>query len=910
MRQPLGELLVSAGGLTPEQVQLAEQRQKELGGRLDTSVLELGLLSEDVLAPLLARSADLPLAAEEMVTAPDAGLAEILPRALAEKHIIAPVAIERRQLALLVCPPIDLTVLDDLGFLLSRSIRAYVAPELRVRQRQAQVYRQPMPDRFELLLRTHRTLPAVPVVPAGVGVSPEVASTPTPIATAASTPTVAPTPTAASAPTAVPTPTPTLTAAQAATPTPTLTAAQAPASDGASPPAFTATAPPAPAAIPLPEEAAAVSNLPPPSTLADHVPPAAVRAALVAAAGRASPLDALELVRAATTRDGILSAVLAYVRSAFQFVALYARRGGSMIVFEASGDGLQGADLEAASLTLDRASVLRTVAEARAPYVGPVPAGDPLERALGEMGRARLRAVLLYPVVIRDRTVLVVYGDGGGEALAPRQLSDVALVLSQVGAALERVILLAKRRAQTAEPPPLVPTSTPPPPVLIKKKSATLRWGAAQGQEAPAQAASSAPAASVEAAAPIEIAGEAPTEPLPAAEPPVAIAAAEELPSAAEPAPPTAAEPPLLDGHGPPALPASPAATASELDRFADAARAELDPATLAPLAPLEPPLPEAPPAPPAPPPPARKSGLEFDLAIDWVDPEVPPEPSYADLVRTFLAGKADTRAAAERKLLTGGAAAAEALAARFPGPLYVFRLTFDELPEPRKLGPLIGLLGSMGEAALPALAAVADGAGEEKRFWATVLLAKMGHPACLPPLVRRVFDPAPDVAQAARRGLWSHRRQPEYARALEQIELEMGAPDPARASQAIRALGTLHHVPAVPRLIELTESRQAEVAQAAAQALRDITLQDFGHSERRWQVWWTQARGAPRTAWLVEALDHRDPELRLAAIAELAAAAGQDFGYKSDLPATQRAHAVSRWREWWQSESRGRAAL
>ncbi|MHB8419360.1 MAG: HEAT repeat domain-containing protein [Myxococcales bacterium] len=841
MRQPLGELLVAAGGLTPEQLQMAEARQKELGGRLDTAVLELGLLPEELLAPLLARAADLPQGTPDMITAPDAGLAEVLPRALAEKHAIAPISIERRQLALLVCPPIDLTVLDDLGFLLSRSIRAYVAPELRVRQRQSQVYRQPLPDRFELLLRTHRTLSAspapVPEAPPPIRATDKVASTPHP------------------------------------------------------------------SLSPEGERGISETLSPsggegrvrgPPPVPSDEPPPAPVRAALVAAAGRASPLDALELVRAATTRDGVLSAVLAYVRSAFQFVALYARRGQAMVVFEASGDGLQGADLEAATVSLDRPSVLRTVAEARAPYVGPVPAGDPLERALGEMGRGRLRAVLLYPVVIRDRTVLIVYGDGGGEALAPRQLSDVALVLSQVGTALERVIRLAKRRLQPAEEPRAPgpeaeaegrsvrwPVPLLPPPIRIKKKTATLRWGNLPPEPEAAPIPPAVPAA--------------PVAPAPAPEPPIQPVAVAPAPPPEVPAP-TPAPPP-----------------ASEIERFADAARAVVDAAT---HAPIEAPLP----GPGAPAEPARRpegrggalrANLEFDLAIDWVDPQVPPEPTYADLTRTFLAGKAETRAAAERKLLAGGAAAAEALAARFPGPLYVFRVSFDELPEPRKMGPLIGLLGSMGEAALPALAAVADGAGEEKRFWATVLLAKMGDPACLPPLVRRIFDPAPDVAQAARRGLWSHRRQPEYGRALEQIELELGSPDPARAAQSVRALGALRHVPAVPRLVELISSRQGEVAESAAKALREITLQDFGQSERRWQSWWAAAAGRPRTAWLIEALDHKDPELRLAAIDELAAAAGQDFGYKSDLPPQQRAHAVLRWRDWWQNESRaGRAAV
>jgi hypothetical protein len=302
---------------------------------------------------------------------------------------------------------------------------------------------------------------------------------------------------------------------------------------------------------------------------------------------------------------------------------------------------------------------------------------------------------------------------------------------------------------------------------------------------------------------------------------------------------------------------------------------------------------------------------LEIDLAPEWVDPDVSPQASFVDIVRTFLAGRAETRANAERELLSGGSAAAEALAQRFPGPLYVFRVSFDELPEPRKLGPLIGLLGSMGEVAVPSLAAVADGAGEERRFWATVLLAKMGHPACLPALVRRVFDPAPDVAQVARRGLWSHRRQPEYAHAIEQIELQLGSPDPTRVAQAARALGALRHALAVPRLIELRSSRQVEVAEAAAKALREITLQDFGPNERRWQAWWLEAKDRPRIAWLVEALEHKEADIRLAAIGELAGATGQDFGYESDQPAPQRALAVGRWKDWWQSEGRnGRVAL
>ncbi len=872
MRRALRDLLLGEGGLTPEQLGLAEERQRVLGGGLDTAILELGLLPEGRLVQLLAAFADLPAAPPELLEAPEAGLEALLPRLLAEKHGIAPVSVERRQLTVLARLPIDLGVLDEISFLLSRPLRPYLTTELRVARRQARVYGQPLPERFSTLLHDSKLIE---------GQQPPHGALEEPVA--------------------------------------------------ADPPVAPPSAEPTPEAEPAPQ--------------ADVIP---IDGALVAAAVRSSPTDALELLRASETRDAVLATLLAYCRSAFDFVAIYARRGPQMFVFEAAGDGLEGADFDAAGLSLERPSVLRTVVEARAPYVGPVPAGDPLETALGELGRSHLRAVLLYPVVIRDRAVLVVHGDSGGEALAPRQLSDIAVVLSQAGAALERAILAQKRRlagmrpgADGAVPSPgvLVSSGAPsqPPaaaPLPFKKRPITIRWGTgAPSPGAPDEAeVVSMPDVEVRIGAsdvepPAEVAPEEKVPARPATGDETAIGSSTEAAAVVETSPPES----VPTGGGEPAAPAAGAIEAaplpltrrreppaeatpirtdeppilplSALGEVVDQAVAQLDDRGLQPLQSVLP-RPVAVPV-------ARtlrpdgRDALEFDLAIDWVDPEASPQPSYADLVRTFLAGKAETRADAERRLLAGGAAAAEALAARFPGPLFVFRINFDELPEPRQLGPLIGLLGSMGEVALPPLAAVADSAGEEKRFWATVLLAKMGHPGCLPALVRRVFDPAPDVAQAARRGLWSHRRQPEYARSVEQVELELGSPDPARAAQAARALGALHHVPAIPRLIDLCGSRQPEVAEAAVKALREITLQDFGSSERRWSAWWAQAKERPRASWLVEALEHRDEDLRLAAIGELAAAAGQDFGYKSDLPSPQRAAATIRWKDWLSAEGK-----
>ncbi len=803
MRRDLADLLAERPDLPPERLELARQRQQALGGTLDTALLELGLIREEEAAELLALASDLPFATPDVWAAAGPELAPVLPQDLAEKHGLAPLRIERRQLTLVVQSPVDLRVLDEIGFLLSRSLRPLVATELRVRLLQQTVYGKPLDERLE------RLLAGKPIPGPGTELRKRTKTQPQ----------------------------------------------------------WTVAEPPVP--LPAPEEGGGPPK-PAPPRLRDGAP----ERTSAEPAERPDPAAAIERLRGARTRDQVVAEAIRFARGAFAFVAVYARRRQRLWVFERSGPGAEQVDAKAASLSLAEPSVLGTVVETRAPYVGPVPAGDPLERSLGELGRRRLRAVLLYPVVIRDRTVLVLYGDGAGEALAPRQISDVAWTLSQVGPALERLLTETKQRERelaSSGPTraPAAPSSAAapgdaerraaPPAIQLRRRPATLRWGlAADGGESSADAAAVAPTSL----------GAPPPKP-------DASVASQVVPAL----PPLEAEPggkgvePL---SGP--LPPAPAAVLVE-------------------VAPAPAPAPIAEAIPPP--------GTEFELDVDWEEAPAPPDVSPAELVRIFLAGSAQARAEAEAKLSRGGVVAAEALCNRFPGPLFVFRTTYDELPGPDKLGPVLGLLARMGPEVVPPLSAVADGAGEEKRFWSTVLLAKMGLPSCLSPLARRVFDPAPDVAQAARRGLWHLRSAPEFPRVLESIALDLASPDPARAAQAARALGSLHSAEAVPRLIERLSSRQGEIVEASVHGLREITRQDFGTSERRWSAWWSEASQKPRLAWLVDALEHRDPDIRLAALGELAAATGRDFGYKSDLSPSERAQAVSRWRAWWESEGR-----
>jgi hypothetical protein len=89
-------------------------------------------------------------------------------------------------------------------------------------------------------------------------------------------------------------------------------------------------------------------------------------------------------------------------------------------------------------------------------------------------------------------------------------------------------------------------------------------------------------------------------------------------------------------------------------------------------------------------------------------------------------------------------------------------------------------------------------------------------------------------------------------------------------------------------------------LAEIAADALREICKQSLGADKGRWSTWWKRNRKRPRPAWLIDALRHRDLQLRVSAIDELVEIANDSLGYEADGPAHEREAATARWVEWW----------
>ena len=278
-----------------------------------------------------------------------------------------------------------------------------------------------------------------------------------------------------------------------------------------------------------------------------------------------------------------------------------------------------------------------------------------------------------------------------------------------------------------------------------------------------------------------------------------------------------------------------------------------------------------------------------------------PPVPEPADLgpvLERLVGADAAARAAAISDLTRAPDAAARALAAQFPGPSAWSRVPVQELPAPDELGPVPAGLARLGAAGARALARFLDAPDADTRYIALLTAGNLPHPELVAGVLRGLFDPEPDVASAARAAATALRRLPRFQAALPDLRQELVARDPERRVMAARAVGMLHDRASIEGLIGMTASDDALSAQAAAEALIEITRASFGTSTHGWMAWWAENRGRRRVQWLLAGLRNPEPWLRGAAAEELADALGDTLGYSADAPEPARLEAIARWEE------------
>jgi len=127
----LGRVLLDRGVITDRQLQEAIQHQVLYGGRLGTSLHELGFITEERLTDALARAKGVP-AADLRALQPEA--LSLVPKRLAQRFKVFPCRARGQTLFLGMVDPGDHAAVAHIGYSLGYIVRPLVVPEFRMVQ--------------------------------------------------------------------------------------------------------------------------------------------------------------------------------------------------------------------------------------------------------------------------------------------------------------------------------------------------------------------------------------------------------------------------------------------------------------------------------------------------------------------------------------------------------------------------------------------------------------------------------------------------------------------------------------------------------------------------------------------------------------------------------------------------------
>jgi len=151
LQRRLGDYLIAAGQLTPEQLDEAIEYQCIYGGRLGTSLVELGFVNEELLARILSQQLRLHYIKPELLMDVPQNILDLIPKKFALKHQIVPYQKDRGKLYLAMNDVTNLANIDELSFQLNHIIIPLAIPEIRLMLALKKHYGLKLSPRFETL---------------------------------------------------------------------------------------------------------------------------------------------------------------------------------------------------------------------------------------------------------------------------------------------------------------------------------------------------------------------------------------------------------------------------------------------------------------------------------------------------------------------------------------------------------------------------------------------------------------------------------------------------------------------------------------------------------------------------------------------------------------------------------------
>lgn len=448
----LTSLLVRDQKVPVRKIEEAIQRQVIAGGGFDTILLEAKLLPENEIASYCAAVHGLsPATRAECMDVPR-DVVRTVPNEVAERHRLVPLDFDGQRLIVAVDQPLPFEVDQQLGFLLGVTVEQRIAPEMRIAAALHQHFGIEMVPRMRRLAEKQSALSAG----SSVFVEPLVAPTVAEDAWPGEQESVVPTKRFGTVDsTRVPpidlgdrpsvTTTRTVTLGEFTPPHSVSSVPDEP--DVLLPEAPILTESPVSSPPEVAERLKRLSVPPQPSRISVPQSESLLKHRGPLTAGRA-----VELLKSAEGRDEILEISFAFFRQFFDVSAIFVIQDGEAEGLEITGPGADLSRFERLGVPLDEPSAFHLATE------GGVPIVDLLERTAldrqvrSDMARVDLTPVLLLPIKIRNRVVLVFYGDRSGEAFTLADIPEPVAFAPRVTEALQQLILRRKFRSGSAAP--------------------------------------------------------------------------------------------------------------------------------------------------------------------------------------------------------------------------------------------------------------------------------------------------------------------------------------------------------------------------------------------------------------------------------------------------------------------------
>jgi type IV pilus assembly protein PilB len=129
----IGEMLVTAGKVSSDQLEQALAQQQQEGGRLGTHLVKLGFLEDDELVEFLSQRYGVPAINLTEVEI-DETIIKIIPPDVSRKYTILPVSKAGARLTIAMVDPTNVFAMDDIKFMTGYNVEPVVASEAALRE--------------------------------------------------------------------------------------------------------------------------------------------------------------------------------------------------------------------------------------------------------------------------------------------------------------------------------------------------------------------------------------------------------------------------------------------------------------------------------------------------------------------------------------------------------------------------------------------------------------------------------------------------------------------------------------------------------------------------------------------------------------------------------------------------------